>query len=277
MIGIRRHSHRQRSEAPTFTAHNIELPDGTQTKPGFEVTANSGVCQAALRTLRVHFSEDEIPETSLVDLGCLEGGYSAAFAQAGFKVTGVEVRDLNMAKCRYVEQRLQLDHLRFLQADVRQIADIGPFDAVFCCGLLYHLDHPRAFLETLAQCTRRMLILQTHFTEDRVPAAHAANLSEMTMHEGNLGRWYREYPDDATPQQIADAAWASWGNPRSFWIEKKHLLNNLLQVGFSSVYEQFDYLADVVTDTFPEDQGRGMFVAVKDQCEHRSMMRMPRA
>ena len=35
---------------------------------------------------------------------------------------------------------------------------------VFCCGLLYHLDKPKEFLDTLSAVTTKLLILQTHFS-----------------------------------------------------------------------------------------------------------------
>lgn len=247
-----------------FTAHNIELPDGTQTKPGWPLTADNVVCRAALRCLGRYFAENEVAETSLLDLGCLEGGYAVAFARAGFRVTAIEAREINMEKCRYVEKQLCLDNLRFMQTDARNLAEIGTFDAVFCCGLLYHLDHPSAFLDTLGTCTRRVLILDTHVASDYLPTVHAAQLSEMTTHEGNLGRWYREYPDSATSQQIAGAVWASWGNSQSFWIEKMSLVSNLVQVGFSSVCEQFAYLTDPVAADYYKTDGRSMFIAAKD-------------
>ena len=56
----------------------------------------------------------------------------------------------------------------------------------------------------------------------------------------------------------------SVGERRSFWIEKRHLLHNLRQVGFDCVYEQYDYILDLVNDTYWEGRGRSMFVAVKD-------------
>jgi SAM-dependent methyltransferase len=250
---------------PAFTAHNVVLPDGRQTAPQFGPIAESGVCQASLRTLRLVFRPDEIATTSVADLGCLEGGYTAAFAQAGFQSVGIEVRDRNMQCCYFVEKALQLDNLRFVQDDVRNIGDHGPFDAVFCCGLLYHLDEPRAYLETLARYTNRVLILQTHFAEDTLPEAHKSVLSEMVEHEGNQGRWYHEFSDGASEAEVQDAVWSSWGNNKSFWIEKRHLLQNLLDVGFDCVYEQFDMVADVVGDRYWEEQGRGMFVAIKSR------------
>jgi hypothetical protein len=248
---------------PAFTAHNIKLLDGRETFPSCGPIEESGVAQATLRTLRSLFRPEEISRTSIVDLGCLEGGYTVGFARAGFQATGIEVRDRNMECCRFVEQEVKLDNLSFIQDDARNVDRYGPFDAVFCCGLFYHLDQPAAYLKTLAECTRRVLILQTHFAEETLPKAHAERLSEISVHEGNLGRWYREFDEGVSHEEVAGSVWASWGNNDSFWIEKKHLLRSLVNVGFDCVYEQYDSVFDIVSDTYWEEQGRGMFIAVK--------------
>jgi hypothetical protein len=73
----------------TFSAHNIELPDGEQTKPGTELVADSPVLLAALRTLDVVFDPDDgRAHHTIVDLGCLEGGYTVEFARAGLARSG---------------------------------------------------------------------------------------------------------------------------------------------------------------------------------------------
>ena len=88
-----------------FTAHNVVLPDGTETLPGVTPLAETGICRAALRTLNLVFPV-LLSRTAptVVDLGCLEGGYSAEFARAGYDVTGIEARDENLeigrASCR---------------------------------------------------------------------------------------------------------------------------------------------------------------------------------
>jgi 2-polyprenyl-3-methyl-5-hydroxy-6-metoxy-1,4-benzoquinol methylase len=89
--------------ALAFTAHNTELPDGSQTLRGRELTAGSVVCQAALRELALAFPEGPA-NVRVADLGCLEGGYAAAFARAGYDVTGFEARLENFLCCRYVEE-----------------------------------------------------------------------------------------------------------------------------------------------------------------------------
>src|SRR5260370_33262590 len=70
-----------------------------------------------------------------------------------------------MEACRYVQSKVNLPNLEFVRDDVWNIAAHGTFDAVFCCGLFYHLDKPREFLDLLSRVTKRLLILQTHFSE----------------------------------------------------------------------------------------------------------------
>ena len=251
-----------------FTAHNIVLPGGEQTLPRRGVPLeDQGSCQASLRTLRALFRAEEIPASTIVDLGCLEGGFTVAFARAGFQALGIEVRAQNFDKCEYVAEKLGLPNLRFVQDDVRNIEKHGPFDAVFCMGLLYHLDRPTEFLHTLARSTNRVLLLETHYATEELPtdAELAEKLGPMVEHEGNRGRWRYEYAEGASTEEVEGLLWSSWGNPSSFWIEKRHLLQTLRDAGFGMVYEQYDYLDDIVNDQYIERNGRSLFVAVKDR------------
>lgn len=232
------------SAATTFTAHNIVLPDGTETLRGTRPVADGGICQAALRDLALTFPGLPRKAVRVVDLGCLEGGYAAAFAQAGYDVTGFEVRAENYLCCQFVEHRLNLPNLRYYKGDVREVLwEHGTWDAVFCCGLLYHLDNPVAFLNQLGKVTRRLLIVQTHYSTK--PDAE---------HEGYRGHWYDE------PGQ---ARWAAWKNPRSFWLTRKSLLAAMRRAGFSLVFEQADYRDDILADDPADPDERSMFIGLK--------------
>src|SRR5437899_6362264 len=150
-----------------FTAHNIRLDDGTQTMPGTGATMEANPWfVAARRVFEMVFPGDR-SRIRLADLGCLEGGYAVEFARMGFEVTGIEVRPGNLAACQYVKDRVDLPNLRFVADDAMNIANHGRFDAIFCCGLLYHLDQPKRFLETLGSITERLLYVQTHFSTER--------------------------------------------------------------------------------------------------------------
>jgi len=204
----------------------------------------------------------------IIDLGCLEGGYAVAFARAGFEVLGLEARSINFAKCLYVASKTDLPNMTFVQDDVRNLESYGTFDVVFCSGLLQHLDNPVDFIRTMSRCTRRALILNTHYAALELPPRNdlASNLSPMTTHLGVSGRWYQEYTDDATQEVVEGAVWSAWGNARSFWIEKYHLLQALREAGFPAIYEQYDHLDHLVKDIgdFSPSMLRGTFIAVKE-------------
>lgn len=235
---------------PEFTAHNIELPDGTQTRPGAPLIGAEPATESYLRTLGLFCP----PPARVADLGCLEGGYAVTFARAGYDVLGIEGQRDNFEVCQWVSDRVQLANLRFVLDDVRNIEEHGAFDAVLCAGLLYHLDRPVAFLRTLHNVTRRLLILNTNFATEGGHERDVYSLSEeLSEHEGALGRWYEE----------GVGAWSSIVNRRSFWLERRHLLRAMIQAGFPTVFEQFDWLSDPVADRTIEDRVIACFVGVK--------------
>lgn len=222
--------------AQTFTAHNIELPDGTQTLPGEALLENSTRCQAALEILASILGKRAAPPL-VADLGCLEGGYSVAFARAGYDVTGYEARTENILCCRYVASSLMLPGLKFEQDDVRSVlgrASEDTWHAVYCGGLLYHLEYPVAFLRDLGRATRRVLVVETHFSDH--PDA---------VHEDHEGHWYQE--------NLA-SRWAAVRNERSFWLTEDALMQAMREAGFGKVFRH----------PYGEPPGdRGMFVGIK--------------
>ena len=91
---------------------------------------------------------------------------------------------VNVAKCNYADDALQLENLSLVEADVRSYSmrsylNGQTFDATFCSGLLDHLDEPTEFLRAPSDSCRRILILQTHFVAEDLPIdeALAAKLS----------------------------------------------------------------------------------------------------
>jgi SAM-dependent methyltransferase len=220
---------------PPFTAHNIELDDGTWTLPGAPPVTGNEICRAALALLARH-----VPAGARVaDLGALEGGYAVAFARAGYRVTAVEARARNMARCRHVADRVSLPgELEFVRDDARNLAACGTFDVVFCCGLLYHLDRPAEFLRMLGTVTRRLLILQTHYS-----------VRPDAVNEGLPGHWYAENPAE-------EAAWSSVGNDRSFWLAEPALLDAVRGAGFTQAARHPDGAVPGIPD-------RAMYTGVK--------------
>jgi hypothetical protein len=273
-----------------FTAHNIRLDDGTFTKPeSTRSMVDHPWFISARGILETVFPGDK-SQLRLADVGCLEGGYAVEFARMGFRVLGIEVRELNIAACNYVKSKIDLPHLEFVQDNALNIAKYGEFDAVFCCGLLYHLDRPKQYLETLSTVTKKLLILQTHFSlisrNDtrfrlptrvrwrwytnkllRKPEPIKFSLSSPSENEGLAGRWFMEFSNDRSFNKRETAKWSSWDNRRSFWVHREYLLQTIRDVGFNLVMEEYDHLEPSIAESLLggsyQANLRGTFIGIK--------------
>src|SRR5271156_5388599 len=127
-------------DVPRFTAHNIRLDDGTLTRPAAGAPIDRHPWFLAAKRILDAGCPGPRNNIRLLDLGCLEGGYSVEFARLGYRTVGPDVREANIAACRYVQSRVRTEALEFGQDDAWNVAQHGEFDATFCCGLLYPLD-----------------------------------------------------------------------------------------------------------------------------------------
>ncbi len=248
-----------------FTSHNIDLGNGERTRSHLPLTIEQEewFC-ATRRTLDVLFPGDR-SNVSVVDLGCLEGGYSVGFARMGFQTLGIEVRQASFEACEYARSKVNLPNLRFVRDDAWNFGRYGDFDIVFCCGLLYHLDRPLDFLKLASTHCRSLFILNTHFsTETR---NDAFPLSDLEWNEGLEGRWFIEYPDEKTFADRENRRWAAWDNRRSFWPRREWLLQAIRQVGFDTVMEQFDVHGENLVEAMQtgryRKEDRGLFIGAK--------------
>ncbi len=268
-----------------FTAHNVGLADGTYTKPDEEYSMETHPWFLSAKGVLTSLFPGDRKNVRVADLGCLEGGYALEFARLGFESVGIEVRDSNLAACNYVKEHCEETNLTYIKDDAWNICEYGPFDAVFCCGLLYHIDKPRKFIETMANATNKVVIIQTHFSVDdfyarskvlrpirnmlpkRFGRSDKFKLSELCENEGLMGRWFTEFKTEPTDDDREAAKWHSWENHRSSWIQREYLLFAIQEAGFDLVFEQFDNLkpniAESMLDGYYSTDLRGTFVGVK--------------
>ena len=248
----------------SFTAHNVRLSDGSETMPeqGW-LLADTPTCVTSIKVLRLALGRD-LTGKSIVDLGCLEGGYTAEFAKAGMDTLGIEARQSNLDNCKVVSDGLGLPNLKFVRDDVMNIANYGTFDATYCNGLLYHLDKPKEFILTIAKQTKKVIIVHTHYAMEEIGPTFKT-LSEMTENEGMRGRWFIEHTA-TTDEEAEQFKWSSWKNHKSFWPTKPELIGLLHEGGFDMVFEQFDWIQDVIksmTSGSYKDFQRTMIVGIK--------------
>jgi len=223
---------------------------------------------AVLRTLRFVYRHSLLG-LRIADLGCAEGGFSLALAQKGANLLGIEARAKNLEKCSLLKAHFGLPNLKFIQDDVKNFTRkaFETFDVVLALGILYHLDKPVEWLQQVAEATKTILIVDSHYApaDDSslklVDPQFKLGSLERTDIDGRTceGRWCVEYEEDSDwLDQREDKLWASYSNPKSFWLTKQSLFLALLHAGFDLVFEQHDCWGRQ-----PTTWSRGMFVAAK--------------
>jgi hypothetical protein len=149
------------------------------------------------------------PET-ILELGSLEGAHSFILAQhPGVKrVVALEGREANLRKARFVQRLLQIPNVEFVQANLEQadLSGLGKFDAVFCCGLLYHLPEPWKLIGRLPPIAP-ILFIWTQY---------AAENEARDLGDGLRGKTYIEGgPDEPLSGMSATATWLTLDSLRA--------------------------------------------------------------
>jgi SAM-dependent methyltransferase len=249
-----------------FTSHNVRLDDGALTYPQAGRTMDRTGNYVCVRRMLPLLFPAGWTGRSLVDLGCLEGGFATEFARLGLQATGIDVRESNIANAEHIRAGVDLPNLRFICDDAWNVAAHGPFDIVFCVGLHYHIADQKRFMAEMARACSRAIFLDTWCAPeaDDHPSVGIYNLSELTAHEGVPGRWFVEHELDAGADKgvLNTLKWASWNNQRSFWPTKAGLVATMREAGFATVFEDFNQLPDPIGLAGSEGQryGRGRSV-----------------
>jgi SAM-dependent methyltransferase len=107
---------------------------------------------------------------TILELGALEGAHSFILAERPGvdRVVALEGREANLRKARFVQNLLEVRNVEFIQANLEHtdLARLGKFDAVFCCGLLYHLPEPWKLVEQLPRVAPVLYIWTQYAREE---------------------------------------------------------------------------------------------------------------
>ena len=150
--------------------------------------ADYGGAISAVGDKRVERFFDFAPQVgTILELGSLEGAHSFILAEhPGVKrVLAVEGREINLRKARFVQELLQIHNVEFVHANLEEtdLTSFGKFDAVFCCGLLYHLPAPWKLLEQLPAIAPALFIW-THYAAEAEARDIGNGLRGKIHHEG---------------------------------------------------------------------------------------------
>ena len=210
-----------------FWWHTIDLGGGVVTPGHDELRSQNVRAQAVPRRLR---------GKTVLDIGCWDGFFSFLCEKRGATVTPIDnfqYRDFVRGKYGVeleggegfrAAARLLGSRLKLKRGDFSTLR--GSFDVVLFFGVLYHERHPLLALERLAQLTRQVAVVETHY----IKAGSQPSL--------------RFYPGDTLNQ-----------DPTNFWGPTLSCVELMLKdVGFRSVS---------LLQTFRYDDKRAIFLARK--------------
>jgi len=178
-----------------------------------------------------HFA-GRLENIRVADIGCHEGFYSVALARLGVpEILGIDVRETNLAKARFVSEVLAVRAVRYKLGNCEQLspADYGTFPLTLCLGLLYHLENPMLCLRNLAALTEEVCLVETQVIDEIVGRA-----------EWGSRAWSRPYSGvlaliDETPEHFSDKGSETGATPLSTCPSPRALEVMLLHAGFRRI------------------------------------------
>lgn len=157
---------------------------------------------------------------NILELGALEGAQTFMLAERpGVKrVLALEGRAANLRKARFLQELLRVENAEFAQANLEEadLSSYGQFDAVFCCGLLYHLPKPWELIQRLPSIAPILFLWTVYAAESE--ASELSNGMRGKIHiEGGLDEPLSGMSSTAT------------------WLTLESLIMSLTRNGYKSV------------------------------------------
>jgi tRNA (mo5U34)-methyltransferase len=108
------------------------------------------------------------PHITCLDIGCHEGFYSVAMARRGMQVTGLDAREENLRRARFVAEASGLPGISFHQGRVETLAkdEARTYDLTLFLGVLYHVEDPMLCLRQVSAVTGELCLIETQVVDE---------------------------------------------------------------------------------------------------------------
>lgn len=109
----------------------------------------------------VRLALEEFRPTSILDIGCGDGTYTAEFLEIEY-VQSILGIDLNKSAISVAKQQFVGDsRLIFDSASVQEVAKVGKkFDVVVLRGVLHHVENPEQMISLISSISTQVVILE---------------------------------------------------------------------------------------------------------------------
>jgi hypothetical protein len=134
------------------------------------------------------------------------------------RVLAIEARAANIERAKFIGSLLGVSSVQFKQANLEQLqlVGLGHFDAIFCCGLLYHLPEPWKLISQAPLVAPSLYIWTVYANENEAKI-------EIDRIRG------REYVEGGLDGHSVDY------RPKSIWLTLPSLLELLKERGYRNI------------------------------------------
>jgi tRNA (mo5U34)-methyltransferase len=155
--------------------HSFDLPDGTQIE-GYNT----------LPILKQRYARFPIPTDltgkTVLDIGAWDGWFSFEAERRGADVTAIDCQEVAHFLEIHKKLNSRVDY-KILDFYELPSAQVGPFNFVFCLGILYHLKHPLLALEIVCGLTSDTAIVESFVTDADTWQEHIEEVPTMEFYE----------------------------------------------------------------------------------------------
>lgn len=146
--------------------HLIEIEEGKYTIPLHEwqnkkdnIAKQHYIARTLLPFMR-KITIKEKKDTTVLDLGCMDGWLSILLCKDGYKhIVGVDSSPMDIKRAGYVKSSMGLDNVEFIHADINSYSDDSEYDFVLFMGVLNHVNNPVETLKKIYALTKKYLII----------------------------------------------------------------------------------------------------------------------
>jgi tRNA (mo5U34)-methyltransferase len=148
----------------------FQFGEGLSTTPAIPATV-TGIFETRLQMVEsvvsAHFGA-RVRDLECLDIGCHEGFYSLAMARRGMRVTGIDAREENLRRARFVAQAMGVSGIDYRQGRVETLSgDLArSYSLTLFLGVLYHVEDPMRCLREVAALTGELCVLETQVVDE---------------------------------------------------------------------------------------------------------------
>lgn len=176
------------------------------------------------RAVDAHFGP-RLAEIRCLDVGCHEGYYSVAMARKGVReVLGIDVRDTNLRKARFVAETLGLSNIRYQHDNCEELdpSALGRYELCLFLGILYHLENPMLALRKVAAMTTELCVVETQVADEVEGAAEWGAREWTRPYHGILALIDESGEFDAGNRETGASPLATCPSPKALAAMLKH-------------------------------------------------------